>query len=482
MTYVAAYCRVSTDKEDQNNSFVAQQQYFKQYIQQQKDWVLSEIYADEGISGTSTIKRTQFNRMMEDARTGKFSLLLTKEVSRFARNILDAITYTRELKSLGIDVIFMTDGIHTQDADAELRLSILGSLAQEESRRTSQRVKWGQTRRMEQGVVFGHSLLGYHLENGCLIIKPDEAEIVRSIFHRYTQERKSSYTIAAELEAETGNIWTPTKILRILRNEKYVGDLVQKKTYTPNYLTHEKKINFGQEPIIYISDHHEGIVSRELWDNTQELLKHQSKKRGEGKARSKQYGFSGKIYCGKCGNVFVSQARKRKDGSICRRWCCSRSSQCKTGKSIRDSLLRNAICSIIDQYCSDIPALTSDVVSLAKQGSSIADERAMDKSKERKDRLMQKLQNLIDLYHEEKISTEVFENLYTKTEKQWKQADHNRKEIDSDLCTQQCLDILHGQAESTLFFQTLIDRITVYSDRISIKLAGTEPLWHFSFI
>ena len=161
MIPVASYCRVSTDKDDQANSFESQRRYFQEYINRQPDWELYLTYADEGITGTSTKKRAAFNRMIRDARLGKFRLILTKEVSRFSRNILDTIAYTRELRQLGIGVLFMNDGINTLDPDAELRLSIMASIAQEESRKTSSRVKWGQTRQMERGVVFFFAILLY---------------------------------------------------------------------------------------------------------------------------------------------------------------------------------------------------------------------------------------------------------------------------------------------------------------------------------
>ena len=253
MIKVASYCRVSTDHEDQANSFAAQQRYFKEYIHRQPDWELYGIYADEGITGTSTKKRAQFNRMIHDAYSGKFQLILTKEVSRFSRNILDTISYTRELKALGVGVLFVNDGINTLEPDAELRLSIMASIAQEESRKTSSRVKWGQTRQMERGVVFGRSMLGYDVKNGAMTVNPEGAELVKLIFQKYGVERKGTSIIARELREAgyrtyTGNTkWSSSQIVKILKNEKYVGDLVQKKTYTPDYLTHEKKYNHGQE-------------------------------------------------------------------------------------------------------------------------------------------------------------------------------------------------------------------------------------------
>ena len=188
MIQVASYCRVSTDKDDQANSFESQQRYFKEYIDRQPDWELYRVYADEGITGTSTKKRVQFNRMISDAKMGKFKLIITKEVSRFSRNILDTIQFTRELRAIGVGVLFMNDGISTLEPDAELRLSIMGSIAQEESRKTSSRVKWGQTRQMERGVVFGRSMLGYDVKDGKMTINPDGAEIVRLIFHKYAVE------------------------------------------------------------------------------------------------------------------------------------------------------------------------------------------------------------------------------------------------------------------------------------------------------
>ena len=157
---VVAYCRVSTDSLDQQGSLESQKRYFTEYISRNPDWELAEVYVDEGITGTSTRKRRAFNQMMADAENRAFDLILTKEISRFARNTLDSIFYTRKLKDLGIGVVFVGDNINTLEPDAELRLTIMSSIAQEESRKTSDRVKWGQKRRMEQGVVFGRDLLG----------------------------------------------------------------------------------------------------------------------------------------------------------------------------------------------------------------------------------------------------------------------------------------------------------------------------------
>ena len=353
---VAGYCRVSTDGEDQANSFQAQQRYFREYIARHPEWELYEIYADEGISGTSTRKRTRFLQMLEDAERGKFQLILTKEVSRFSRNLLDTIDCTRRLKKLGVGVCFLTDGIHTLDGDGELRLSIMASIAQEESRKTSARVKWGQQRQMERGVVFGHSLLGYTLQGGVLQAEPEGAALVQRIYHSYGVLQHSASRIARELNeagirTSTGRAWTAGGILKVLKNEKYVGDLVQKKSCTPDYLSHEKKPNRGQEALIVLREHHEGLVSRPLWDAVQAQLQRRSRKRsvsGSGCA----YPLSGKLFCGECGAALAARRRKSADGSISLRWGCSRAAArgragCSIGCLLPDAQAREMLLDVM---------------------------------------------------------------------------------------------------------------------------------------
>lgn len=358
MIRVAGYCRVSTDKNDQSNSFENQQRYFREYIDRNSDWDLYEIYADEGITGTSTKKRTQFNRMISDAYKGEFNLIITKEVSRFSRNILDTISYTRQLKSIGVAVLFMTDCINTMDPDAELRLSIMASIAQEESRRTSSRVTWGQTRQMEKGVVFGRSLLGYDVINGKISINPAGSIIVEMIFRKYALEQIGTSEIARFLKKEgyctySGNTnWKSTTIIKILKNEKYVGDLIQKKSYTPDYLSHKKQKNKGEVPLIYIKNHHEPIISRTVWNLTQERLKQNNKHTNKNIGPSSHYIFSGRMKCNECGSNFISRYKYQKDGTRIRRWSCRTAvcegaSVCGISRLVRDDeaihILKTAI-------------------------------------------------------------------------------------------------------------------------------------------
>ena len=296
---VAAYCRVSTDRTDQANSLRSQREYFYTYITSRPGWRLAQVYADEGLSGTSIRRRAAFQRMMEDAAAGKFSLILTKEVSRFARNTVDTLACTRRLKEVGVGVVFLSDGIDTRDNDGELRLTIMASMAQEESRKTSQRVKWGQRRRMEAGVVFGSdSTYGFETRVGALTVRPAEAEVIRLIYHKYLAEGKGAHVIARELNQAgiappRAERWSENTILRMLRNEKYAGDLRQKKYITVDYLTHRKVENRGQEEQLYLRDHHQAIVSRETWEGVQRELKRRSAARQGGERHSARYWPSG---------------------------------------------------------------------------------------------------------------------------------------------------------------------------------------------
>ena len=333
---VAAYCRVSTDSEDQANSFDSQQRYFREYIEKHPDWKLYGIFADEGVSGTSTEKRREFLRMIDLACIGEIDLILTKEISRFARNTLDSIAYTRRLREHGVGVIFMNDNINTLDPDAELRLTIMSSIAQDEIRRTSERVKWGQQRRMEQGVVFGRSMLGYDVRNGKMTVNEEGAEIVKLIFHKFVEEGKGTHVIARELNEEgvcpmRREQWSNTVILRVLRNEKYCGDLVQKKTITPNYLDHKKKYNHGEEEFVIIRDHHRPIISREIFDKANRILDQRSLTQEDKAKHSSRYLFSGKIRCGVCGRSYTARCKRRRDGSLSKLWRCGEA--VKHGKS-----------------------------------------------------------------------------------------------------------------------------------------------------
>ena len=321
---VAAYCRVSTDDKDQLHSLSAQIKYFTDYIGQHEGYCLKEVYHDEGITGTSVKKRDGFNRMIAAAENGEIDLILTKEVSRFARNTVDTLQFTRKLSALNVGVVFMNDAIDTRDKDGELRLTIMASIAQEESRKTSERVKWGMRRKMENGYVFGHTMmLGFRNIKGVLSIIPEEAELVKRIFNEYLYEKKGTYTLSSELNNEgtltiKNKLWSASSVMQILKNEKYVGDLKQLKRYVCDYLTKEARTNKGEIPFVYIKDHHEGIISREIWDGVQQQIAERGELAKKGHKHSVTYWFSGKIFCGKCGKRYNAGGGRSKETTMVR--------------------------------------------------------------------------------------------------------------------------------------------------------------------
>lgn len=436
MIPVAGYCRVSTDHDDQINSFLAQQRFFREYITRNPEWQLYEIYADEGITGTSTKKRVQFNRMINDAYDGKFRILLTKEVSRFSRNILDTISYTRELKALGVTVIFLNDGLSTDQPDSELRLSIMASIAQEESRKTSSRVTWGQVRQMERGVVFGRAMLGYDVSDGKLVIEPAGAELVRLIFQKYAVEKMGTTRLARFLREKGyktyrgGTGWTPSRIVKILKNEKYAGDLVQRKTYTPDYLTHAKKTNHGQVEKIILKDHHAPIISREIWELAQQELQKNNKHGNAAPKCSNRYPFSGKIRCGICGSGFVCRVKRNRDGGKYRRWSC--------GKAVKEG------CAVsLDVGGKPIGC---DV------GKLLRDDTAWE--------MVKLALNALD-YPREKLARQVTEiAIAAICEERSRIGEETKAEIFHTVT-----DLLKGETKSDLFLRLLPVSITVYKDR-----------------
>lgn len=512
MIRVASYCRVSTDHEDQANSFESQQRFFREYIDRHPEWELCGVYADEGITGTSTKRRTQFLRMINDAYAGKFKLIVTKEVSRFSRNLLDTIAYTRELKALGIGIIFMNDGFSTLDPDAELRLSIMGSIAQEESRKTSARVKWGQTRQMERGVVFGPSLLGFDVRGGKLTVNDEGAEIVRLIFHKYGVENKGTSTIARELR-EAGYrtcrdnvIWSGSHIVKILRNEKYVGDLVQKKTFTPDYLTHGKKCNRGEEEIITIRNHHEPIIDRELWDTVQAELQKRNRQNGNPSGHSNRHVFSGKIICGECGAGFVSRTRTRRDGSAYMRWGCYTAATlgvktmdaqgnligCDVGKTIRNDLAMDALTTAIRGIPADLDWIIQNLVNIVtaaiRSGEDPKDDA--DKLEEQFRLIGKKKEAAIDAYLSGAITADELarmKQIYDdklaavreRVEKRKKTACPASVPNSSDLWEQIKAIVTCSQISEPLY-RALLESVTVRKNgTLRIRLHHIPQTWHF---
>lgn len=347
---MAAYCRVSTDQLEQLSSYEAQVEYYTSYISSHPDYELSGIYADEGISGTNTKKREQFNKMIKDCKEKKIDMIITKSISRFARNTLDCLNFVRQLKDLGIGVIFEKENINTLDAKGEVLLSILSSLAQDESRSISENSTWGIRRRFEQGkVAVNHTkFLGYDKdEDGNLIINEKQAKIVKRIFTDYLNG-KGPNRIARELEAEgvpnwNGKTkWYEGSIRNMLKNEKYKGDALLQKTYTVDYLTKKRVANTGQIPRYYVEDNHPAIIDKDMWEAVQleiERRKEFAEKHGISKIdyATVDNPFAGKVICGHCGSPFGRKVWNSTDERLRRIvWRCNEKYSVKGEKSCQN--------------------------------------------------------------------------------------------------------------------------------------------------
>ncbi len=331
---VCAYCRVSTDDTDQKNSLASQERFFASLFKKHPNWSNVGIFADEGLSGTSLEKRNAFNEMLSIARYGGIDIIITKEVSRFSRNVQDLLNIVEELRNRGIYVWFLSDDINTESNDYREKLSQIATNAEQESLRTSRRVKWGQLQQMERGVVFGRKeMYGYNIvtdEFGDqhFEIIPEEAEIIKQIYQWFASG-DGTFRIAKRLQDKGiktkryKNGFSTTVILRILRNEKYVGDLAQGKTYTPNALDHKKKYNRGESAMVYIKDHHpeSAIIDRELWDKVQLILQEKAPSEEVKAKHSNRYWTSGKVFCGCCGGRYVSYTKKQVNTPY-KSWVC----------------------------------------------------------------------------------------------------------------------------------------------------------------
>ena len=313
---VAAYCRVSTETEEQNLSYEVQVAHYTEFIKKNTEWEFAGIFADDGISGTNTKKREEFNRMIEECMEGNIDLVITKSISRFARNTLDCLKYIRQLKEKYIAVYFEKENINTMDAKGEVLLTIMASLAQQESQSLSQNVKLGLQYRYQQGKVqVNHNrFMGYTKdEEGNLIIVPEEAEIIKRIYREYL-EGKSLVGIGRDLEkdgiltAAGKPRWRPETIKKILLNEKYIGDALLQKTFTVDFLTKKRVKNEGHVPQYYVENSHEAIIPKELFLQAQEELHRRSNiYTGADKNKriySSKYALSTITFCGDCGDIY----------------------------------------------------------------------------------------------------------------------------------------------------------------------------------
>ncbi|EQB22619.1 Mobile element protein [Dehalobacter sp. UNSWDHB] len=328
---VCAYCRVSTDSREQQNSFTAQLEYYTALIENQEDWQFAGIYADEARSGTKLQKRDDFLRMLKDCEDGKIDMIITKSLTRFARNTVDSIEAIRRLKALGVAVYFEKEHIDSLSEKSELMLTILSSLAQGESESISTNSKWSIIKRFQDGsFILGTPAYGYTKdENGELIIQEEEAEVVRRIFCEYLNG-KGTYAIAKDLSEQglptirSAEKWNDGVIKEILLNPIYTGNLLHQKTMTTEVLPFKRQRNRGQLPQYLIEDNHEPIISHKQAEAVREIFEYRRKQMGVNDTSKYQsrYAFSSKIFCGECGGMFRRQKIYIGKPYEKTQWCC----------------------------------------------------------------------------------------------------------------------------------------------------------------
>ena len=377
---VAAYCRVSTKEEEQASSYEAQCEYYTDKIMSNKEWTMAGIFADEGITGTSTKKRTEFLRMIRQCKQKKIDLILTKSIQRFARNTLDCINYTRILRQLGIGVLFEKENINSLPADSEFMITMYGAMAQSESESISGNIRRGRQMHAKVGTlkIPCHWLYGYKKDAGgkfCII--PEQAEVVREIYERYKNgaslRNLKDWLEENQIKTVLGTAdWSISVIKGILTNEKYCGDVLLQKTFCTDVISKKIVKNVGQMAQYYMPDHHEAIVSREQYNAVKaemarrSVLRSPSKEAVTGRScYTSKYALSDRLFCGECGTLYRRKTRNVK-GNIYHEWrCISRleygKKYCHESPTLREIPLQNAILAAINSAMSVKTALVDQI-------------------------------------------------------------------------------------------------------------------------
>jgi len=418
---VTFYARVSTDKDEQLHSLSAQVRYYKEFIQQCEHWTFVDGYIDEGISGTSVGKRENFLRMIDDARAKSFDFIVTKEISRFSRNTLDSIQYTQELLKCGVGVLFQSDNINTLMPDAELRLTIMSSIAQDEVRKISERVKFGFKRAIEHGVVLGSNRIwGYQKQEGRLVVDEEEAQIVRLIFDLYANQQMGIRTVANYLtdhgyKNTNGNDFSFSTIRGILSNPKYKGYYCGGKSCKIDYKLKEVKQFSPEEWVMYKDEENvPPIVSEELWNKANSILTRRSAKQSaeDKSCYQNKYPYSGKIICGIHKEPYYRSLYRYKSGDK-EVWQCQE--YVKNGKRgcTAPILYTTELDDIIRQSIEEISIHKSEIIHelieiYASIGSSAKMEEKIAQCKVEMERILGRKDKLLDLSIDGRISDEEF--------------------------------------------------------------------------
>ncbi|EJO7641764.1 recombinase family protein [Listeria monocytogenes] len=431
---VAAYCRVSTDSEDQLNSYKSQKTYYTDLIQKNNEWIFVGIYADEAITGTQVTNRQDFQRMINDCMNGEIDMIVTKSISRFARNTLDTLKYVRMLKEKNIAVFFEDENINTLTMDGELLLVVLSSVAQQEVENISSNVKKGLKMKMKRGELVGfQGCLGYdyHPEDKSITVNKEEAEIVRYIFNRYIEGAGGS-VIGKELEnlgylTKYGNAtWAPTTVLGIIKNEKYKGDILLGKTFTVDPISKRRLENMGEEDQFYIRNHHEPIISEEVFDKAHEILNRRNKNRGKignGNTKrekySRKYAFSCLLECGFCKGTLTR--RKWHSGSEYSKviWQCVTATKkgkkhCPESKGIPEQAIEDAFIESYRILSDDNKDVLDEFLKIMDETlSSSSINKQLTKVDKEIEAIEKKKSKLVDMRLEDIIDSDTYESKFS---------------------------------------------------------------------
>ena len=458
---VTFYARVSTDRYEQLNSLEIQVMYFENFIKEQENWIFVEGYVDEGISGTSVKKREDFLRMVDDAKKKKFDLILTKEISRFSRNTLDSIKYTQKLLSCGVGVHFLSDNINTFQPDSELRLTIMSSIAQEEIRKLSERVRFGYKRSVEKGIVPGsNNIYGYTKNKGKLVIDEEQAKSIRLIFETYVSENIGVHRLGFKLFEEygvtnySGKPIAGTVIKNIIRNPKYKGYFCAHKETTVDYHDRKRKRFKRDEWIVYKDNETcPPIVSEELWDKANEILDARSKKHDQINKNNKynKFPFSGLMHCHFDGATFVRGTYQIGKGDRSRRrkfWACNnyrihgkkKTEGCNSPVLYYEELVEickkilNMILVCQDDLISEINDMISDIRTKKdyKKEIKLIDEKLFKTNNEKKELIMMRMRKEIDLKEYNSLKDDLDEKINSLEENKRKLIEEEQNEQSSE--------------------------------------------------
>ncbi|MHA3224632.1 recombinase family protein [Globicatella sulfidifaciens] len=482
---VAAYCRVSTDSDEQATSYKVQIEHYTSYIQANPEWKLAGVYADDGITGTNTKMREQFNKMIQDCMDGKIDMIITKSISRFARNTLDCLKYIRKLKERDIPVFFEKENINSMDAKGEVMLTIMASLAQQESQSLSQNVKLGIQYRYQQGEVQVNHIrfLGYTKdENNQLVIVPEEAKIIKRIYWEYL-EGASLNKIAKGLEADgilTGagkKKWHTSSLYKMLTNEKYMGDALLQKTYTVDFLSKRRVKNDGVVPQYYVENNHEAIIPKHLFMLVQEELKKRRvgrvSKNGKRRNYSSNHSLAQMVLCDNCGEIFrrVHWNNRGKRSIVWR--CVSRLEN--TGvfcdaRTVREDVLKESVLQGINKLFSN----QDDFIKVLIENISLIISSSLPNEIITVEKKLEELQHsLITLANSKEDYNEVVDDIYRLREKrqtlqiQIAEQDNGRNRME------EIIKLLETESPELDLYdeklvRRLVDKVTIQAEKIEI--------------